>query len=317
MKKIFISYSHSNKEWVVQWLLPHLEGAGISVHIDFRDFQIGLPILVNVEKAIEDCQKTLLVLTPDWLESEWANFEAFMIQTKDPIGLKGRIIPIMLEECSLPARLSIFTWADFKDSNNWSAELLRLLKQLGVDRSTKTATVDSIKKKGLDFHDESKSASEVEYRAEILKSLTRNTCLTKYVDLLELARSTPGFTVGNLTQLVNRAALYASKRGKKKVDMDDFKYVREKELRHFDESVTSSEAEGRVEILKALTRKINLTKYVNLLDLARSTLGFSADDLAYLVNEAVEFASKSGKKRVGMEDLEYVKDKMLMKYRRV
>lgn len=131
MKKIFISYSSKDREWVSDWLLPRLEGAGIEVRIDYRDFEIGRSFIINMEKAVDWCDKILLVLTPNWVESEMTNFEALLVQSEDPIGLKGRFLPLMLTQCDLPRRLGIFTYADFKDESNWDVEMSRLLKQLG------------------------------------------------------------------------------------------------------------------------------------------------------------------------------------------
>ena len=31
---VFISYSHRNKEWVREWLVPHMQNAGLTVCID-------------------------------------------------------------------------------------------------------------------------------------------------------------------------------------------------------------------------------------------------------------------------------------------
>lgn len=140
MKRIFISYSHKDKEWVVNWLLPRLEGAGLQVHIDYRDFKPGQPSMINMESAVRECHKTFLVLTPNWVESEWTGFESLLLQTKDPIGKKGRIIPLLLEKCELPDRLSIFTYADFTNKNNWEAELSRILGQMESDYSPKETT---------------------------------------------------------------------------------------------------------------------------------------------------------------------------------
>ena len=83
--KIFISYSHKDKEWVRNWLVPKLEAEGIPTHIDYRDFEIGVASVINMERAVEQCAKTLLVLTPHWVESEWTQFEGIMVQTQDPI----------------------------------------------------------------------------------------------------------------------------------------------------------------------------------------------------------------------------------------
>ena len=67
-------------------------------------------------------------------------------------------------------------------------------------------------------------------RAEILKVHTRQVPLSKGVDLRVLSRSTPGFTGADLANLINEAALYASRKGKKKIDMKDFEYAKDKVL---------------------------------------------------------------------------------------
>ena len=73
----FISYSHADKQWVHEWLLRCLEDAGLHVCIDFRDFDVGVPSLVNMERAVDNSRHTLLVLTAAWVESEWTEFEEY------------------------------------------------------------------------------------------------------------------------------------------------------------------------------------------------------------------------------------------------
>jgi len=65
-------------------------------------------------------------------------------------------------------------------------------------------------------------------REEILKVHTRRVPLDEGVDLMILARSTPGFTGADIANMVNEAALYASRLGKKKIEMSDFEYAKDK-----------------------------------------------------------------------------------------
>jgi hypothetical protein len=123
----FMSYSHRDGEWVRDWLLPRLEEAGLRACIDFRDFEVGVPSLVNMERAVEQSRKTLLVLTPNWIESEWTNFEALLVQTEDPSGLRRRILPLMRERCQPPKRIAMLTYADFTTPGRWESELQRLI----------------------------------------------------------------------------------------------------------------------------------------------------------------------------------------------
>ncbi len=65
-------------------------------------------------------------------------------------------------------------------------------------------------------------------REQILKVHTRNTPLAESVDLLVIARGTPGFSGADLANLVNEAALNAARFNKKKVEMIDFEYAKDK-----------------------------------------------------------------------------------------
>lgn len=82
----------------------------------------------------------------------------------------------------------------------------------------------------------------------------------------------------------------------------------------FDRQVTVSnpDVKGREEILKVHTRKVPLSKDVNLSIVARGTPGFSGADLANLVNEAALLAARKNKLKVSSTDFDAAKDKVLM-----
>jgi cell division protease FtsH len=76
--------------------------------------------------------------------------------------------------------------------------------------------------------------------------------------------------------------------------------------------VTNPDVRGREEILKVHTRKIALSKNVDLSVIAKGTPGFSGADLANMVNEAALLAARKGKKEVELQDLEEAKDRVIM-----
>ena len=65
-------------------------------------------------------------------------------------------------------------------------------------------------------------------REGILRVHTRNIPLAEDVDLAVIARGTPGFSGADLANLVNEAALNAARYDKKKVQMVDFEYAKDK-----------------------------------------------------------------------------------------
>ena len=70
--------------------------------------------------------------------------------------------------------------------------------------------------------------------------------------------------------------------------------------------------DGREAILKIHTKKIPLSKDVDLKTLAKGTPGLAGADLENLVNEAALFAARRNKKKVSMSDLEDSKDKVMI-----
>jgi cell division protease FtsH len=71
---------------------------------------------------------------------------------------------------------------------------------------------------------------DINGRIGILKVHTRNIPMDENVNLNIIARGTPGFAGADLSNLVNEAALIAARRNKKKVDMGDFEYAKDKVL---------------------------------------------------------------------------------------
>jgi hypothetical protein len=131
---VFISYSSKDRTWVRKELLARLEEAGLEVIIDYRDFEIGAPIVTEMQRAVVSSRKTLLVLTPAYLDSAWAEFENLMLQTLDPGARKRRLLPLFKEPCDLPPRIQMLGYADFTDPDPEALDLAwtRLLAALSA-----------------------------------------------------------------------------------------------------------------------------------------------------------------------------------------
>lgn len=69
---------------------------------------------------------------------------------------------------------------------------------------------------------------------------------------------------------------------------------------------------GREKILAVHSKKVPLSREVDLKVISRGTPGFTGADLANLVNEAALLAARRDKKRVSMEEMEDAKDKVMM-----
>jgi cell division protease FtsH len=76
--------------------------------------------------------------------------------------------------------------------------------------------------------------------------------------------------------------------------------------------VPRPDVKGREGILNVHMRRVPLADDVDIELLARSTPGFSGADLENLVNEAALLAARSNKEKVGHNDFELAKDKVMM-----
>ena len=60
---VFVSYSSANKEWVRKTFVPILEKAGLKACDYDRDFDPGAPIIKEMEPAILESRRTILILS--------------------------------------------------------------------------------------------------------------------------------------------------------------------------------------------------------------------------------------------------------------
>jgi hypothetical protein len=129
---VFISYSHEDKVWVREVLMAQLKLSDLKVCIDDDDFVPGVPAIENMERAVEHSRHVLLVLTPNWVNSEWAGFESLLATTADPAGRRRRVLPVMLKRCEPPPHIRFLTYVDFTDPARQSQEMGRLLKAMSA-----------------------------------------------------------------------------------------------------------------------------------------------------------------------------------------
>jgi hypothetical protein len=121
MKDFFISYTASDRHWA-EWIAWQLEQAGYSTLIQVWDFNPGTNFILQMHNASVVAEKTIAVLSAQYLEkafpaSEWASAFA-----SDPHGAQHTLIPVRVENISPDGLLSALVYIDlFNYSNEKSA----------------------------------------------------------------------------------------------------------------------------------------------------------------------------------------------------
>ena len=131
----FISYSSKDSDWVIDQLVNPLENLHppYNLCLHERDFLIGEPICENIRKAVEGSKCTVCVVSRNWLESEWCQFEFRVAHGVASVEKQIRLLVILKEEIPknkitgyLKFYMKTFTYLDSAHSLFWS----RLLNDL-------------------------------------------------------------------------------------------------------------------------------------------------------------------------------------------
>ncbi|KAI0240957.1 hypothetical protein LSAT2_004104 [Lamellibrachia satsuma] len=96
----FICYNSNDREWVLTELLTRLEKNNISSIIHDIDFLPGASVINIIGESMERSRFTVLVLSPDFLSSNWCLFELDSARTHAISRGRDVIVPIILREFS-------------------------------------------------------------------------------------------------------------------------------------------------------------------------------------------------------------------------
>lgn len=103
---VFISYSHKDAEFAEQVLYPGLEEAGLKVCIHTVHWQLGEAISDQIVASVDKSKKTLIVLSNNYVNSEWTKLEfaaALHFSKKDNVKvIRGVVFNLLfiLTDCA-------------------------------------------------------------------------------------------------------------------------------------------------------------------------------------------------------------------------
>ncbi len=100
---VFLSHSSKDKDFVRE-LYRRLTRDGVSCFFDIESIGWGANFVRALERAIDECDYIVFILSPDFCNSQWAEVERTSSIADDPAGLKRKARPLMLRPCrDLPA----------------------------------------------------------------------------------------------------------------------------------------------------------------------------------------------------------------------
>ena len=110
-RDFFISYALADRAWA-EWIAWQLEEAEYRVKIQAWDFLPGSNFVFEMQKATVECERTIVVFSPNYFLSEFTKAELAAAFAQDPTGKKQKLIPVRIADCELTGILAPIVYLD-------------------------------------------------------------------------------------------------------------------------------------------------------------------------------------------------------------
>jgi len=125
MPDFFISYTSADRSWA-EWIAFALEEEGFSVVIQAWDFRPGSNFVLEMQRAASGAERTIMILSPDYLQSQFASPEWAAAFAQDPKGFERKLVPVMVRQCRPSGLLSSIVHIGLVDADESRARSLLL-----------------------------------------------------------------------------------------------------------------------------------------------------------------------------------------------
>jgi len=113
MSSIFLSHNHKDKAFVRK-LASNLDLFGVKSWVDEYEMLPGDSLIGKMESGIESSEFLGAVLSANSVASEWVTRELRAALTDEIANRRIKVIPLLIEDCSLPPILRDKLFADFR-----------------------------------------------------------------------------------------------------------------------------------------------------------------------------------------------------------
>jgi Tfp pilus assembly protein PilF len=107
----FVSYTSADRPWA-EWIAWELEHASYSVIVQAWDMTAGSNFVHEMHEAMRSGARTIAVLSPAFLASEFCEAEWREAVRKDPSGRQRRLVPVRVRECDPDGLLGSMVYVD-------------------------------------------------------------------------------------------------------------------------------------------------------------------------------------------------------------
>ncbi|XP_066288542.1 uncharacterized protein [Branchiostoma lanceolatum] len=137
----FVSANQRDFSWVNEWVQqlespPH----NLRICVHHRDFKSGVPISHNIDWAVANSRKILIVLSQNFLSSNWCKVELKAAIEKELSSDKYCVLPMLKSECEIPEELAHLTYLDCRYG---TVDVTRLASDIRSEVKKRTSLASS------------------------------------------------------------------------------------------------------------------------------------------------------------------------------
>jgi hypothetical protein len=157
-KDVFLCHNKADKDWVRQLGIRieaetidgNVTSRRLSVFFDEWDIDYGENFVNRMNVGLKAARYLVVVMSPEFFESGWTNFEWTDVVAEDPWGVKKKLILILLRDVSkdgsrriaFPAPFKALRYLDFREERRFEQEFQKVLRRVrGLPPSRGEGTV--------------------------------------------------------------------------------------------------------------------------------------------------------------------------------
>ena len=131
-RDFLLSFNSADCAWA-EWIAAELESNGYTTFFQHWDFRPGSNFVLEMHKAAALADRTIAVLSPDYLSALFTQPEWAAALVLDPTGSQRKLIPVRVQPCEPDGLLKPIVYADLVGLNEVDARA-RLIAAVSGDR---------------------------------------------------------------------------------------------------------------------------------------------------------------------------------------
>jgi hypothetical protein len=130
--KAFLSHSSKDKPFVLM-LKDDIEASGVAIWIDVVEMLVGDSLIRKISEGIVNSNYVIACLSQSSINSNWVREELEIATTLSINSNRVVILPVLLEDCEIPAFLVTRLHIDFRQAVQYDESFRKLLQRLNPE----------------------------------------------------------------------------------------------------------------------------------------------------------------------------------------